>query len=201
MDTTTHDTLDHHGGDLFGWIAFALFSMLVCGMAYPALGVLLGGALFPRQAAGSLIEVDGRVRGSEHVAQAFAGAGYLIGRPSAAKHDPRALAGSNLAPGNPALREAVEERAAAVAAREGVVPGTIPADLLAASGGGIDPHISPASAELQVQRVAAARGIAPDAVRVLIAAHTQQAELGLFGQRRVHVLRVNLALDAAHPLP
>lgn len=201
MDTTTHDTLDHHGGDLFGWIAFALFSMLACGLAYPTLAVLLGGTLFPHQAGGSLIEVDGRVVGSEHVAQAFAGAGYLIGRPSAANHDPRALAGSNLAPSNPVLRAAVAERSALAAAREGVVAETIPVDLLSASGSGADPHITPASAELQVQRIAAARGLAPDAVRQIIAAHTQQAELGLFGQPRVHVLRVNLALDAEHPLP
>jgi K+-transporting ATPase ATPase C chain len=195
----TTPTLDHQGGDLFGWIAFALFSVLFCGLAYPALGVLLGGNLFPRQAAGSLIEVDGRVVGSEHVSQDFVAAQYLIGRPSAAGHDPRALAGSNLAPSNPALREAVAERSAAVAAREQMAAGAIPVDLLAASGGGSDPHITPAAAQLQVARIAAARGMSEDAVRAVLTRYTRGPELGLFGQPRVHVLQVNLALDGMSP--
>jgi K+-transporting ATPase ATPase C chain len=199
MNTPITPTLDHHGGDLFGWIGFALFAVLVCGLAYPALGVLLSSALFPRQSAGSLIEVDGRMIGSEHVSQGFAAPQYLIGRPSAAGHDPRALAGSNLAPSNPALREAVAERSVAIVARESVEASAIPVDLLAASGGGSDPHVSPAAAELQVARIATSRGISEDAVREVIAEHTRGPELGVFGQPRVHVLRVNLTLDGKMP--
>jgi len=191
--------LDHHGGNLLGWIAFAVFSVLVGGLLYPMLGVLLGGVLFPQQAVGSLIAQDGRVIGSAHVAQAFSAPNYLVGRPSAANHDPRALAGSNLAPSNPALRALAVERSAAISAREGVAASAIPVDLLAASGSGADPHVSPAAAQLQVARIAAARGVDADAVRALLTAHIEGPQLGLFGQPRVHVLRFNLALDAQFP--
>lgn len=199
--TTSNPQLDQQGGDLLGWVYFSLFSILLCGLLYPALGVLGGGLLFPQQAQGSLIEVNGKLVGSTHASQGFAAAHYLIGRPSAAGNDPRAVAGSNLAPSNPALREAVQTRSAEIVARDQVDAMAIPVELVSASGGGIDPHISPAAAELQVKRIAAARGISVDQVRAVIAANSEGREWGVFGQPRVHVLRTNLALDAQHPIP
>lgn len=176
-------------------LAAAAVSLLVFGIGYPAAVVFVGQAAFPVQARGSLIERDGRAIGSELVGQVFEGDVYLIGRPSAVGYDPAAVAGSNLAPSHPALREAVAARARAIAAREAGAPALLPVDALTASGAGIDPHISPAYAELQVARIARARGIAPEQVREVIARHTQMPTLGVLGQPRVHVLGVNLALD------
>ncbi|MFC4249865.1 potassium-transporting ATPase subunit KdpC [Sinimarinibacterium flocculans] len=170
-------------------------SLLMFGLAYPAAVVMVGRAAFPAQARGSLIERDGRAIGSDLVGQRFEGNGYLTGRPSAVGYDPAAVAGSNLAPSHPALREAVAARARAIADREIGAPTRLPVDALTASGAGIDPHISPAYAELQVARIALARGIAPQQVREVIARHTRMPTLGVLGQPRVHVLGVNLALD------
>ena len=166
--------------------------LALCGLVYPILTTLLAGALFPRQANGSLIVQDGKVVGSELVGQTFSGDRYFIGRPSAAGYDPRAAAGSNLAVSNPALRERVRQDAQAIARREGVRPEQIPPDLLAASGSGLDPHISPEAARLQVARVAQARGLSPQVVQQMVEEHTER---GFLGRPRVNVLRLNLALD------
>ncbi len=179
---------------------FTVFFMLLCGLVYPALTVLVAHALFPRQAEGSLIERGGAVVGSALVGQAFTGDGYFIGRPSAAGYDPRNVAGSNLAVSNPELRARAEATSAAIAAREGVSADRIPVDLIAASGSGIDPHISPAAAELQAPRVARARGLPLAQVRAMIARATQRGPLGL-GRPGVNVLELNLALDAAGGTP
>ncbi|ADH65297.1 hypothetical protein Mesil_3493 (plasmid) [Allomeiothermus silvanus DSM 9946] len=173
------------------WRFTAVF-LLLCGLLYPVLTTWLARGLFPHQAEGSLIVKDGRVLGSELLGQPFSGARYFIGRPSAAGYDPRVAAGSNLAVSNPALRERVRQDAQAIAQREGVRPEQIPPDLLAASGSGLDPHISPESARLQVARVAKARGLSPQAVQQMV---DQYTERGLLGQPRVNVLRLNLALD------
>lgn len=195
--TVTRTQLDR-GGSVWSPVAFALFFLPLCGLVYPFVTTTVGGALFPRQAEGSLIEQGGTVVGSELVGQPFSGRGYFIGRPSAAGdgYDPRSVSGSNLSVSNPDLRARAEASSAEIAQREGVLPEQIPADLLAASGSGVDPHISPAAAALQVPRVAEARGLEPAEVARLVAEHTQRGPLGL-GQPGVNVLTLNLALDAA----
>jgi K+-transporting ATPase ATPase C chain len=192
MDETNPQPLDTAGGTLGTWLRFMAVFLLLCGLAYPVATTLLAGALFPRQAGGSLIEQGGRVVGSELVGQPFSGERYFIGRPSAAGYDPKAAAGSNLAVSNPALRERVEKDARIIARREGVRMDQIPPDLLAASGSGLDPHISLEAAYLQVARVAKARGLPTERVRRLVEQH---AERGFLGHPRVSVLRLNLALD------
>jgi K+-transporting ATPase ATPase C chain len=139
------------------------------------------------------------VVGSALAGQAFKSERWFQGRPSAAAYDPRAAAGSNLAPSNPALRERAAAASAAIAAREGVSPERIPADLLTASGSGLDPHLSPAAALLQVPRIARARGLDEAQIRALVASHTEGRWLGLYGAPRVHLLHLNLALDALSP--
>lgn len=179
------------------WLRFSLFWLVACGLAYPVVTTLTAGALFPTQANGSLITRGGQVVGSGLIGQTFTADRYFIGRPSAAGagYDPVNASGSNLAPSNPALRERVAATSAEIAAREGVPASRIPADLVTASGGGLDPHISPAGAAVQVARIARVRGLSEDRVRELIAANTQAGVLGL-GQPGVNVLRLNLALDA-----
>lgn len=177
----------------FGLSAVALLGF---GLLYSLVATGIGHTLFPHAAEGSLIERDGQVVGSSLVAQPFAGDGYFQPRPSAANYDPMALAGSNQARSNPDLRKRLEETRATIAAREGVAPDAVPGDLFTQSGGGIDPHISPAAARIQVARVARARGFDQAAVIKLLAQHTESPQFGLLGQPRVNVLELNLALDA-----
>jgi K+-transporting ATPase ATPase C chain len=151
--------------------------------------------LFPHQATGSLIEREGRVVGSSLVAQPFADDRYFQPRPSAAKYDVMALAGSNQARTNPDLRARIDEARAAVVAREGVAPADVPGDLVTQSGGGIDPHLSPAAVRIQIARVARARGIEAAEVERLVAAHTEAPQFGVLGAPRINVLELNLALD------
>ncbi len=177
-------------------LRFAIVSIVLCGLVFPLATAGVGQVLFPAQAGGSLITRDGVVVGSSLVAQPFADARYFQPRPSAAGYDPRALAGSNWAPSNPALRERIAASSAAVTQREGVAASAIPGDLVTASGSGIDPHISPDAARLQVARVALARGLSAAQVQQLVAAGTLGATFGVLGQARVNVLELNLALDA-----
>lgn len=193
--TTSQPVADQ--GALRGAIGLTIVSLLGFGLLYSLAGVGIGQALFPAAANGSLVERGGQVLGSALVAQPFTGAGYFQPRPSAAGYNLMALAGSNQARTNPELRKRIAEARAAVAQREGVDPAAVPGDLVTQSGGGVDPHISPAGAALQVARVARARGLAPDAVGQLVAAHTQAPQFGLLGAPRVNVLTLNLALDAA----
>lgn len=192
---TAQTDLDR-GGNVWSPLAFALFFLVLCGLVYPFVTTRVGGLLFPRQAEGSLLERGGTVVGSELVGQPFAGEHYFVGRPSAAGdgYDPTSLSGSNWAASNPDLRARAEASSAEIAEREGVTPDEIPADLIAASGSGADPHISPAAARLQVARVAEARGLTAEQVQALVAEHTQRGPLGL-GQPGVNVLTLNLALD------
>ncbi|WP_428993100.1 potassium-transporting ATPase subunit KdpC [Luteibacter rhizovicinus] len=180
-------------------IAFAVVFIVICGLLYPLVATLAGHALFPAQAEGSLLRSQGRVVGSALVAQPFVSDRYLSPRPSAAGYDTLTMAGSNLAPSNPDLRKAISERAAAVALREGIAPSAVPVDLVTVSGSSIDPDISPAAADVQVARIARARGISPDQVRAAVAASTRQPTFGVLGQARVNVLEANLALDRATP--
>ncbi|WP_369934150.1 potassium-transporting ATPase subunit KdpC [Xanthomonas tesorieronis] len=179
------------------WRAALLLPLLVLGAAalYSLLSTLLAGALFPAQAAGSLLQRDGRVLGSALVAQPFAAPGYFQPRPSAAKFDPMAAAGSNQARSNPELQQRIADARASVAARDGVAPAQVADDLLTQSGSGMDPDISVAAAQQQVARVARARGLPETRVAALLAAQTQPRQFGVLGQPRVNVLALNLALD------
>lgn len=193
----TTESLDDRGGGFLTALVWSALFVVVAGLVYPAVATLLGGALFPQQSQGSLIERDGRVVGSSLVAQPFAGGRYFMPRPSAAGYDPKALSGSNLATSNPALVDRIAQDAAAVVAREGTTRANIPSDLVTASGSGIDPHISPAAAQLQAARVAHARGLSVEKVEAAIRAHTRKPTFGVLGAARVNVLELNLALDAA----
>ncbi len=177
-------------------LLFAAIILLAFGLLYSLAGTALGRMLFPSMATGSLVERDGHAVGSLLVAQPFADARYFQPRPSAANYDPMAAAGSNLACSNPDLRKRIAEATAAVARREGVAPADVPMDLVTQSGGGLDPHISPAGARVQIARVAKARGLDPADVGKLVDAMTEVRQFGLLGQPRVNVLRLNLALDA-----
>ncbi|MBX9403683.1 potassium-transporting ATPase subunit KdpC [Lysobacter sp. BMK333-48F3] len=178
-------------------LLFAVVSLLGFGFAYSLVGTAIGRAAFPSQATGSIVERDGRAVGSALVAQPFVDARYFQPRPSAAKYDPMAASGSNQARSNPDLRKRLAEETATIAAREGVLAEKVPAELATQSGGGLDPHISPASAEVQAMRVAQARGLSLSAMDALIAQHTEGPQFGLLGEPRVNVLQLNLALDAA----
>jgi K+-transporting ATPase ATPase C chain len=181
-----------------------LFTLLL-GLVYPLAVTGVAQLAMPAQADGSLIVRDGRVVGSALVGQSFTRPEYLRPRPSAAGadgYDAAASSGSNYGPLNPDLIAAVGERAAAIRSEApGIASGVrIPADAVTASGSGLDPDISPASAALQAPRIAAARGAPPAEVRRIIAAHTAQPLLGFIGQPRVNVLETNLALDARLPV-
>jgi len=184
--------------------ALAVFAALtlLCGLAYPLAVTGLAQLILPQQANGSLVEHDGKVIGSQLVGQAFTSPRYFWGRPSATAPVPNNAAGSsgaNQGPSNPALKDAVAARIAALRAVDPSNRDAIPVDLVTASASGLDPHISPAAALYQVNRVAAARGFPRERVLGLVEAHTERPWLGLFGETRVHVLALNLALDDQMP--
>jgi K+-transporting ATPase ATPase C chain len=179
-----------------------LFMLLtaVTGAIYPAIVTVVAQVCFPDAAAGSVIERSGKAVGSELIGQPFASTGYFWSRPSATGPFPyngAASSGSNLGPTNPALADAVRQRVEALR-NDVAMDGPPPVDLATASGSGLDPHISPAAAEYQVRRVAAARGASVDAIRTLVLEHTASRSFGLLGEPRVNVLRLNLALDARY---
>lgn len=178
-------------------ILFAGVILLTFGFTYSLLGTTLGALLFPAQAAGSLVQEGERVVGSAWVAQPFKDDRYFVARPSAANYDPMAAAGSNMARSNPDLQARIASTIAEVATRERVAPADVPADLATQSGSGLDPHISPAAARIQVARVARARGMSANEVQALVDLHTRGPQFGLLGAPRVDVLGLNLALDAA----
>lgn len=175
---------------------------VVLGVGYPLVVLGIGQAIFPAQANGSLVDVDGEVVGSSLIGQSFAGVDgnplpeWFQSRPSAAGagYDAGASSGSNYGPENADLIAAIEARRDQIAEFEGVDPADIPADALTASASGLDPHISPAYALLQVDRVAAARGLDADEVQALVKEHTQGRDLGFLGEPTVNVLELNIAL-------
>ncbi len=179
---------------------FAAVVLVGFGLCYALVAAGLGRVLFPYAAGGSLIERDGRIVGSALVAQPFVDARYFQPRPSAAAYDPMAAAGSNLARGNPELRQRIAASTDEVARREGIAAQEVPGELVTRSGSGLDPHLSPAAARLQLARVAAARGVDEASVARLLDAHTEPAQFGLLGQPRVNVLELNLALDENYPM-
>ncbi|MDX2025550.1 potassium-transporting ATPase subunit KdpC [Microcella sp.] len=180
---------------------------LVLGVGYTALVLGLGQAIAPAQANGSLVTVDGVPVGSTLIGQSFTDASgaplpeWFQSRPSAAGdgYDGGASSGTNLGPENDDLVAAISERRASIAAFEGVDPASIPVDALTASASGLDPHISPAYALLQVPRVADARALSEQEVRELVVSMIEPRLLGVVGEPRVNVLALNLALDALEP--
>lgn len=180
--------------------AVLMFLMLtiLTGLVYPMTVTGLAQLLFPHQTNGSLILRDGKIIGSQLIGQYFDAPRYFWGRPSATAPYPynaASSAGSNLGPTNPTLAEAVKTRIAALKAADPGNDRPIPVDLVTASGSGLDPHISPASAAYQVSRVARARGLQEDVVQQLVTQHTEGRQLGFLGEPRVNVLLLNLALD------
>ena len=177
-------------------LRFTLVTTLVFGLIYPLVVTGLSKMLFPKQAAGSLIEKNGRVVGSKLIGQSFSADKYFHSRPSAAGngYDASASNPSNLAPTNQALIDRVKSDVAKLQQENPGVP--IPTDLVTASGSGLDPEISPAAAEFQIPRIAKARSMSVDSVRALVARHRQARTIGIFGEPRVNVLELNLDLDS-----
>jgi len=179
-----------------------IFFTLLLGIVYPLVVTGICQVAFPHQANGSLITQGGTVIGSELIGQNFAKAEYFQPRPSAAGndgYDPTASGASNYGPTNQKLIDRVKASVEKFHKENPSFQGPIPADLVTASGSGLDPHISPASAEAQADRVAKARGIPLDQVRSLIAQHTDGRDLGFLGEPRVNVLQLNLDLDRNAP--
>lgn len=173
---------------------------LITGLAYPLAVTGVAQLAFAEQANGSLIVRDGRAVGSELIGQAFSDSKHFWGRPSATSPMPYNAAnsgGANQGPANPALAEAVRARIKALRDADPGNPAPVPVDLVTASASGLDPHISRAAADFQLARVARARALPEARARELVDAHTERPLLGFFGEPRVHVLRLNLALDAA----
>jgi len=171
---------------------------VVTGVVYPVIVTVIAQVVFPHQANGSLIVKDGKVVGSTLIGQPFDDPKYFWGRPSATSPFPYNAAsssGSNLSPTNPALVKSVQERVDALRAADPTNTAPVPVDLVTASGSGLDPHISPAAALYQVNRVAKARKLDPAVVRGLVERHTEGRHLGFLGEPRVNVLALNIALD------
>lgn len=171
---------------------------LITGFLYPLVITGIAQVLFPQQANGSLILIDGKPVGSSLIGQPFDEPKYFGGRPSATAPFPynaAASSGSNLGPINDALIRAVQTRIDALKAADPDNPLSLPVDLVTASGSGLDPHISPAAAEYQVRRIARARRLDETVVRGLVARHTEGRQLGILGEPRINVLALNLALD------
>jgi K+-transporting ATPase ATPase C chain len=178
-------------------IAVLLVLTVITGFIYPAAVTAVAQAVFPSQANGSQIVVDGKTVGSSLIGQAIDNPKYFSGRPSAAGaspgYDPTSSGGSNLASTSKALIDQIAARVDAERKANGYAP--VPIELVTASASGLDPDISPAAAEYQVARVAKARGMTEDAVRAIVARHTSQPFLGFIGAAAVHVLELNLDLD------
>ncbi len=181
-------------------VSLAVLTALT-GAIYPAVVTGIAKIAFPRQAEGSLVEKDGKVVGSSLIGQNFADPKRFWGRGSGTSpyaYNAASSSGTNQGPLNPALQEAVDGRVKALREADAGNKRAIPVDLVTASASGLDPHISIAAADYQVNRVAKARGIDPARVRALVAKHTEGRQLGFLGEPRVNVLELNLELDTLH---
>jgi potassium-transporting ATPase KdpC subunit len=188
------------GGMLRPALTVFIALSIITGLLYPGVVTGIASAVFPHQAAGSLIVRDGKAVGSELIGQPFSDPKYFWGRLSATAPMPynaAASVGSNLGPTNPALTDAARARIDALRAADPDNKAPVPVDLVTASGSGLDPHISPAAAQYQAARVARVRGVPTAKVEALIAANTDGPGLGVLGEPGVNVLKLNLALDAA----
>ena len=180
-------------------VSLFLLLTLITGVLYPLAVTGIAEVAFPEAANGSLIFKDGKSVGSRLIGQNFTDPKYFWGRPSATSPQPynaSASGGSNLGPLNPALTDGVKGRIAALKAADPDNTGAIPADLVTASASGLDPHISPAAAKYQIERVARARQIDTAVVKAMVARFTEERQWSIFGDARVNVLELNLALDS-----
>lgn len=177
-------------------IVLLLLLSAITGLAYSLVMTAAAQILFPRQANGTLVQEGDRVLGSELIGQSFSSVGYFHGRPSAAGkgYDAAASAATNLAPGSKDLRDAIAGRVAELRA-QGLTGPNVPPDLVATSASGLDPHISPEAAFLQMRRVAAAHGLPEARVRALVQSQIERPFLGFIGEPRVNVLLLNRQLD------
>jgi K+-transporting ATPase ATPase C chain len=183
-------------------ILFTVVTMVLLGGAYHLVIWAIGQAVFASQAEGSLVRrADGTVAGSSLIAQKFSRPEYFQPRPSGVDYNAASTGGTNYGPSNPDHLKAVQERLDAVMTQEGVTANQVPSEMVTASGGGMDPHIPPAAADLQVARVASSRKVDSTRVRELVTAHTEPPALGFLGRARVNVLELNLALDQAFGAP
>jgi K+-transporting ATPase ATPase C chain len=181
-------------------ILMMVFTTLLLGVAYPLVVTALAQAIFPKQANGELITINGKISGSRLIGQPFSSPGYFRSRPSAAGngYDAQNSGGSNLGPTNKTLVDRVNGDAQKLQAENPNM--VVPMDLITTSGSGLDPHISPDGAAFQAPRVAKERGMSEEDVRSFIAKHTEGRQFGFLGEPRVNVLELNLDLDVAHPL-
>jgi K+-transporting ATPase ATPase C chain len=179
-------------------VVFAILT-IVTGVVYPLAITVLGQVLFNHQANGGIIERDGKAVGAELIGQQFTDSRYFWSRPSATSpaYNGQASTGANLGPTNPALLDAVKQRVDALRAAHADTDQQVPVELVTASGSGLDPHISPAAARFQAQRVAKARGISEEQIHNAIDEHIEGRTFGVLGEPRVNVLRLNLALDGS----
>ena len=179
-------------------ILFFIVFTIICGGIYPAVVTGIASVAFPRQAKGSFItDKTGEVTGSALIGQPFSDPKYFWPRPSATTdfgYNPMGSSGSNSGPTNPDFIKTVGDRVKAL--RDAGITGSVPADMVESSASGLDPHISPEAAHVQVLRVAKTRGMTEDALRKLVAAHTADRQFGLLGEPRVNVLELNLKLDS-----
>ena len=183
-------------------IRMLLVLTLLTGVLYPVVVTLAAKVVFPRQAIGSVVTVDGKIIGSELLAQNFTNIAYFWPRPSSADYATVPSGASNKGPTASDLKSNVTERAASFRAAHGLKPqAEVPSDMLFASGSGLDPHISPEAARIQIQRVAQARNLSPEQkekLALLVESFVERPQLGFLGEPRVNVLKLNVALNRIH---
>jgi K+-transporting ATPase ATPase C chain len=181
---------------------FTIVTMMLLGGAYPVVIWAIGQVVFVSQAEGSLVRrADGTVVGSRLIAQKFTRPEHFQPRPSGVDYNAASTGGTNYGPSHPDHVKAVQERLEALTMQEAVPANQVPSEMVTASGGGMDPHIPPAAAELQVARIARSRTVDPARVRELVSAHTEPPTFGFLGRARVNVLELNLALDESFGVP